>query len=550
MCNKKRILFVTESHKLASGFGTYAKEVISRLVKTNKYEIAELACYSNPESFENTDWLVYGVAPSEDEEEYGKQHQNMQVQWGLLRFEYACLDFRPDIVVSYRDPWMDAYIADSPYLPFFHWVWMPTIDSSPQKPEWLHLFNKCDGLLAYSEFGIKTLKEQTHGRIQPKDCAPPAIDTSLFNLISNKEIHKEKFGLPSDSLIIGTVMRNQKRKMFPELMKTFKTFITELEAKNPDQAAKTYLYLHTSYPEKHGWNITSLIQEYGLGSKILVTYVCKNCNKYFCSNYRDALTCCNHCNVHAAMMPGVSNGIEHKELYNIYNLMDLYVQYAICEGFGMPQVEAAACGVPIVSVNYSAMEDIVKVVDGYPIEPILERELETNADRSKGNNNELLKVFHSFLNQPKDRIKIQRLNTRKKCIEKYTWDNTTKVWENYLDHIEYKPTHGQWNIKALIKPLPEKYPKGLSHYQFAEWIFSNYIQNDSELFDYKMLNMIRDLNFGASVGMGKYEAYNQDKAFEESYNIAKRRHFFDQLRVRDINTGERFIAEAHRRIKK
>ena len=47
MQNKKRILFVTESHKLASGFGTYAKEILTRIHATGKYEIAEFACYAS-----------------------------------------------------------------------------------------------------------------------------------------------------------------------------------------------------------------------------------------------------------------------------------------------------------------------------------------------------------------------------------------------------------------------------------------------------------------------------------------------------------------------
>ena len=43
MTRKKKILFVTKSHKLASGFGTYAKEILQRIYDTGKYEIAQLA---------------------------------------------------------------------------------------------------------------------------------------------------------------------------------------------------------------------------------------------------------------------------------------------------------------------------------------------------------------------------------------------------------------------------------------------------------------------------------------------------------------------------
>ena len=475
MPRKKRILFVTESHKLASGFGTYAKEILKRLHATGKYEIAQFACYSPPDAFENTEWLTYGVAPMGNEKEYAEQHSAMpQVQWGIARFEYACLDFKPDIIMAYRDPWMDAYIADSPFLPFFHWVWMPTVDSEPQKPEWLYMFDRCDGLLAYSEYGIRVLDQQTKGRIKPVDCASPAIDPSVFNIVPNKAKHKERFGLPADSFIVGTVMRNQKRKMFPELMKGFKQFI---ENSPKEIARKSFLYLHTSHPEKHGWDITSLLHEYGLGSKAITTYVCRSCKKYFCSHYRDAITVCNHCGRHAATLPGVSNGIEHSELINIYNLMDLYIQYAICEGFGMPQVEAAACGVPVAAIDYSAMEDVVRFVKGYPISTALERELETNADRCKSNNDELARVLSVCANQSEVQRKRQRLETRKACVERYTWDNAAKAWERYLDKVELKDLEGKWDAPPLMRPLPKEPPQGLNNHQFCEWICTHLLQD-------------------------------------------------------------------------
>lgn len=544
---KKRILFVTESHKLASGFGTYAKEVIQRIYDTGKYEIAQMACYSSPDKFENTDWLIYGISPLPQEKEYAKHHSNPNVQWGITRFESICLDFKPDIVACYRDPWMDAYIADSPFLPFFHWVWMPTIDSEPQKPEWLYWFDKCDGLLAYSEYGIRTLEKETNGRVVPAGCASPGIDSSLFNIIPNKEAHKAKYGIPEDSFVVGTVMRNQKRKMFPDLMRAFKQFLDESD---PVTASKSYLYLHTSYPEKMGWNITSLIHEFGIGSNVLVTYVCKHCKKHFCSGYRDALTVCDHCNRNAAVLPGVGFGIEQEELPNIYNLMDLYVQYAICEGFGMPQVEAASCGVPVASIDYSAMEDVVRFTEGHIIEPRLQRELETNADRSGANNNRLVEILKSCSKMNKDNAKKKRLQVRAACIKRYSWDNAAESWEKYFDSVVPKGLEGQWNYRPLLKEPPSEPLKGLNNVQFCEWLFRDVIQDTNEIYGYKMLTTLRDLNFGAKFGMGNLSNYNQDIAFQEAVSIGNRRYQYDFLRT---NPNQQqpllFIQEAKRRMK-
>jgi glycosyltransferase involved in cell wall biosynthesis len=48
----------------------------------------------------------------------------------------------------------------------------------------------------------------------------------------------------------------------------------------------------------------------------------------------------------------------------IYNLFDLYIQYHNSEGFGIPVIEAAACGTPVIATDFSAVCDVVRKVDG------------------------------------------------------------------------------------------------------------------------------------------------------------------------------------------
>ena len=60
---KKKVLFVTESHQVASGFGTYAKQVLPRLHATGKYELAEFASYAHMEKNPNVDWLFFSNMP-------------------------------------------------------------------------------------------------------------------------------------------------------------------------------------------------------------------------------------------------------------------------------------------------------------------------------------------------------------------------------------------------------------------------------------------------------------------------------------------------------
>ena len=52
--------------------------------------------------------------------------------------------------------------------------------------------------------------------------------------------------------------------------------------------------------------------------------------------------------------------IGFEKLLQLYNLATLYVSTAINEGFGMPQLEAMACGCPVVSPHNSAMVEVVE----------------------------------------------------------------------------------------------------------------------------------------------------------------------------------------------
>lgn len=52
--------------------------------------------------------------------------------------------------------------------------------------------------------------------------------------------------------------------------------------------------------------------------------------------------------------------VTSEELVKIYNIATLYVSTSLNEGFGMPQLEAMACGCPVVSPHNSAMIEVVQ----------------------------------------------------------------------------------------------------------------------------------------------------------------------------------------------
>ena len=542
---KKKVLLVAENHKLASGFGTYAKNLLERLHASDKYELAEFGIYANSSLGKEVPWKFYPNAPDEDEP---KEHKDMyngnpNNQFGAWRFDKVVLDFKPDIVLSYRDPWMDMFISKSPLLPYFHWVWMPTVDSDPQKQSWIEGFAKTDAILCYSEFGVKTLEKDAGHLVNIKGCASPGIDPKIYKPYDKKQIRQE-LGLDPNINIVGTVMRNQKRKLFPELIKSFAKF---LKVAPPEIKDNTYLLLHTSYPEKQGWNLGYHISEEGVGGRVLSTYICRTCGSYKVDFFRDSLNYCDSCKAISSVMPSVAVGLEVPDLVKIYNAMDLYVQYAICEGFGMPQVEATACGVPIASTNYSAMEDVVEWTKGYPINiQKMYRELETNAERVFPDNDHLIEIMiqHLMLSPEEKAAKSQEV--REATVARYDWDDCAKVWMDYIDTYKPKGLQGKWSVPPRPLQVPEEIQPNLDNNQFVEWLFNSVIHEPESAFGYEATKLVRDLNIGAVVEHGIVEPINRENIFNQFKSRAQNQVVVDKLRVGELSLqSEKFIEVAN-----
>jgi len=543
--SKKKVLVVAENHTLASGFGTYAKNLLERLYASDKYEVAEFGIYCNSSLGKQVPWKFYPNAPDEDDSQEHKDmyNSNPNNQFGAWRFDKVLLDFKPDIVLTYRDPWMDMYVSKSPLLPYFHWVWMPTVDSDPQKQSWIEGFAKTDAILCYSEFGIKTLEKDAGHLLNVVGCASPGIDPKIYKPYDKKQIRQE-LGLDPNINIVGTVMRNQKRKLFPELIKAFSKF---LKVAPPEIKDNTYLLLHTSYPEKQGWNLGYHISEEHVGGKILATYICKNCRKYKIDFFRDSLNYCENCKAISSVMPSVAMGLEVPDLVKIYNSMDLYVQYAICEGFGMPQVEATACGVPIAASNYSAMEDVLQWTKGYPIKiQKMYSELETNAERVFPDNDHLVEIMINHLMlSPEEKAK-KSTEVRQATIERYDWDDCAKVWMDYIDTYKPHGLQGHWNAPPNINEVPQSIPPNLDNNQFVEWLFTVVLRQPESSYGYEATKLVRDLNIGAIVDHGIVEPINRENIFQQFKSRAENQIVVEKIRVGQLSLVEdKFIGVAN-----
>jgi glycosyltransferase involved in cell wall biosynthesis len=544
--NKKRLFIVNDASFISSGYGVYGKELLTRLYNTGKYDIGELGCYAEKSSPEIKDipWKFYANAVSNTDPRIETYKKSASNQFGNWRFSRCLFDFKPHIVFDVRDYWMSSYQEISPLRPYFHWVLMPTVDSAPQKTEWLYTFSNADIVVPYTRWAKKTLASSCGHKINlfPK-IANAGVDQNQFNIIEDrKSLIKNLFNTDHDLSIVGTVMRNQKRKLFDDLFIAYRRYLNVLLAENnQDLYNKSFLYIHTSFPEETGWDIPSMLYEHNLLDKTYITYVCRKCKNYFPSKFQSSVTVCKHCGNHTATFSSVVNGVNSSQLNEIYNCFDLYIQYAICEGFGMPQIEAASCGVPIASVDYSAMTEIAENLEGTKIAVLkLYRELESGAYRAIPNIDATIKCIYDYLAKSDDAFKNnKRQRTRQLCVQQYTWDHVAKVWDECFDGIDISKKT-PWTQKLDKEPRHQNLsvPSNLNPKEFVEYICYNIINDPYLAHTAYAQNMIKDLTYGLISRGGSMRSFTRKDAVESLEQQLK-----TKLMIGDVLSGKANLKE-------
>tara|TARA_Y100000296_G_scaffold46988_1_gene53855 strand:- start:77 stop:1714 length:1638 start_codon:yes stop_codon:yes gene_type:complete len=503
---RKKILFCSEASWLATGYSVYTKEVLSRLNQIIDIEVAELACYAdrNDHNIQKTPWKVFPNKPLRDDSTYSHYMASPSCQFGEQAFNSVLLDFQPDIVIDIRDWWMVEFEQRSPFRDFFTWAIMPTVDAKPQAVQWINTYASADAVFSYSEFGRDTLLNQCDA-MKFVDTAPPCASQN-FVPVNDKQEHKSKMGIQPSAFIIGTVMRNQKRKLYPDLLRSFRDFIDNVQDPN------IFLYCHTYYPDV-GWDLPALMQDADLGNRILFTYRCQNCKKINIDFFKDSVQYCSSCQKFMNQIVGINNPVSEIELAQIYNLFDLYVQYANSEGFGMPQLEAAQCAVPIISTYYSAMESVIDNIGGIGIPPLSYYiECETGCERAIPDNKKFVDVLVELYGQ-KTQLPSLGQQLRANTLKKYNWDDTANVWAKYISTVEVKDIQQTWLSPPKIIDTPTGIPDTITRItDKVNFIFTDILAKPEWVGGYFWKKVLKDITFGY-----RCENLKKDFYFNESH---------------------------------
>jgi FkbM family methyltransferase len=153
---------------------------------------------------------------------------------------------------------------------------------------------------------------------------PHGIDTTVFRP-GDQAAAREATGLPADAFIVGMVANNigrdGNRKAFSEQIAAF----AELRRRHTD----AMLMLHTDVDQPQGMRLRPFLEEHLPPGSYL---------------YSDIYT--------------YRKGISPAGVADIYRAADVLTNCSYGEGFGIPVVEAQACGTPVVVTDATAMAEL------------------------------------------------------------------------------------------------------------------------------------------------------------------------------------------------
>jgi glycosyltransferase involved in cell wall biosynthesis len=545
--SKKRVLLCGEASYTHSGFGVYTYELLSRLAKLNKYDIAEFGSFGqiNHPGDKIIKWKYYANAVRGGDPRENEYKSSKANQFGAWRFNKVLLDFKPDVVISNRDMFMMGFEWMSPLRKYFHWCICPSIDSLNIREEWVHVNQQADSILTYTDFARDCLINEIPSLKTVCDVAYPGA-TECFKPILQKDQHKEGLGINPEFYIIGTVMRNQKRKLFLDLFEAFQNLLQKTQD-IPKLKNKVFLYCHTSFPDLLFWNIPKYLKRLGIGNHVFFTYFCQKCKKFFVTKWKDAKTFCAHCKEYEAVLPNVGSGTTREQLAEIYNLFDIYVQYATAGATEFPILEAAHCNVPIAATYYSGMETIVDKLNGIPVD--VKRmfwEIEMDCPRALPDNDKLVESLLDYLRLPRQMQRLKGFNTGELARKFFTWDKNAETWEKHLDSIELNGLQGQWSTKTQIPPQNLDIPNNLSNKDFINYAFDNIAGRPEFKNNQMSLSMQMGLDYGLTATHGQIQPYNRNNVIDFCKHLYQELHIYENARMGNLQVPEEdFISYAH-----
>ena len=493
---KKKILFHSNHHKLFTGFGKNAKNVLTYLYKTGKYEIIELANgrTSKDKQISKVPWKCIGGLPGPEitipPEETKKPEFNRNMGYGHYIIDEVIKKEKPDIYIGAEDIWaFDGFTKKGWWNKLNCMIWT-TLDSLPILPTAVDAAPNIKHFYTWASFASKELNNMGHEHVKTLN---GSIDTSKFYAMTDeqKQDLRKKHSIQSDDFVIGFVFRNQLRKSVPNLLDGFKLFIDQ----NPNSKAK--LLLHTHWSE--GWDIPRLLREKQIDPNlVLTTYFCKNCKQYEVKPFQGQGQSCSLCGATGSQeTTNINAGVSEVQLNEVYNLMDVYCHPFTSGGMEIPVFEAKLTELITLVTNYSCGEDsCTEESGGLPLEWTEYREPGTQFIKATTSAQSIFKNLQKVFDMSAQDREVIEKKARAFVIEKYSINSIGKQLEEIIDSMP--EVDWDFNMEKPLRNPSYNPPEIPDHTEWLLDIYKNILKMDLTPDDKGLQDWLRKLNSGAN----------------------------------------------------
>lgn len=332
--------------------------------------------------------------------------------WGEDIIPWYMNKYKIDYLSTLGDIWCYQYIKNIPRQHGWKWLAHYVFDTENMVGFWNESLKAADISVVPSQNSYELCKKYGHENVQ---YVPHGINTEVFKPMTNDEKLKvrEEYNLPKEAFVIGMVAHNQYRKQVHRLIEAFEMFVK----KNP----KSLLLLHCLPRDATGWDLPQLLKDRGIMGHVLFTD-----------------------------KAGKGTGDIHvpdSELRRFYCSMDVHALPTAGEGFGIPIVEAMACGIPNVVTDYTTtreflcdvetMDDKIRVSNTRGIAvPYVDTELHHTGGRwAKINIPMMAEAFQFLKDNPEEGSKMG-MKAAKFAQENYNEELVKKRWKEVYNNFD------------------------------------------------------------------------------------------------------------------
>jgi hypothetical protein len=320
--------------------------------------------------------------------------------------------YNPDLTITLMDLW--KLEALGPALRRYNVAaWLP-IDCTPMgRRDLATLISTQVKPIAMSQFGLRQINQERfktrtvldeQGLFPAPHYAPHMIDmTNDFTIMQDRDVWRDELGL-TGKFTVGICAANKDtiRKAFPEQFYAFSL----LRKKYPDSV----LLVHSTVQNVSGLDLGRLAESFGIAEHVRFT-----------SQYE------------------LDAGLFTTEMMRRwYNALDVLMLCSYGEGFGVPAIEAQACGTPVVASGNSALVELTDVRDQVQCDDFWNfiHEAWWARPRPESILRRLIRVHDRVASQkPGDPMEIYNREAVRVNVEDYDTVNVMKRWASIVEDL-------------------------------------------------------------------------------------------------------------------